>query len=85
MQGLGHKVFEPDGKGLGEQASDRPAKKPVLPAVRSSVINPRLSAFGMALGYLGLVAVLTLAPVWQQAAVPHQGQPLVCTDFGGSR
>jgi hypothetical protein len=55
-----------------------------IPSYRKRV-SDRLAMIGVALGYLGLVAVLALAPMWQQTISPYQHQPLACTDFGGSR
>jgi len=40
---------------------------------------------GMAVGYLGLVAILSMAPVLQQTIGLHSEHILACTDFGGSR
>ena len=85
MTGLYDNVFESGGAKLEEQAGHQPSKKCILPVVGSPMIKVRWSMFGMAVGYLCLVAILTVAPIWQQAIAPHQGQPLACTDFGGSR
>lgn len=65
-------------------ADQRLAKRPVLPV--SAPARPAwLSTLGMAVAYLGLVAILSMAPFWQQGDLPQQGQPTVATDFGGSR
>lgn len=70
---------------LEKQAGRRPTKTCILPVVGSPMIKVRWSMFGMAVGYVCLVAILIMAPFWQQAIAPYHGQPLVCTDFGGSR
>ncbi|MDH3658760.1 MAG: hypothetical protein OEU92_01830 [Alphaproteobacteria bacterium] len=71
---------------FGARAGRRPHGKPVRVLFRSrAATGGPLSTLGMALGYIGLVAILTIAPFMQQATVPHQGRPMVCTDFGGSR
>lgn len=60
-------------------------RKPVLPKVGLRMCGGWLSTFGMALGYLGLVAMLSMAPYWHMAGAPHQSHIMACTDFGGSR
>ncbi|MGI9490082.1 MAG: hypothetical protein ACR2RF_30195 [Geminicoccaceae bacterium] len=62
-----------------------PSKRSVLPVSGLSQIKGPLSMLGMALGYLGLVAILSMAPFWHLAITPHQNSAIVCTDFGGSR
>ena len=42
----------------------RPGKRSVLPVAGLSQIKGPLSMLGMALGYLGLVAILSMAPFW---------------------
>lgn len=71
-----------DGEGRVDRRSH---KRSVLPISSLSAIRGPLSLFGMALGYLGLVAILSMAPFWHLAFTPHQSQPMVCTDFGGGR
>ena len=69
-----------------------PGRRPILaPADRHRLRRP-ISLAGMALGYLSLVAILSIAPFWHQGApfwhqemTADHGQPMVCTDFGGSR
>ena len=85
MMGLCDNVSLPGGARPEQQAGRHPMKKCILPVVGSPMIKVRWSMFGMAVGYFCLVAILTVAPIWQQAIAPHQGQPLACTDFGGSR
>ena len=63
----------------------RLSKRSVLPVAGLSQIKGPLSMLGMALGYLGLVAILSMAPFWHLAITPHQSPAMVCTDFGGSR
>ncbi len=71
-----------DGDG---RADRRPGKKSVLPIGGRSLIKGPLSMFGMVLGYLGLVAILSMAPFWHLTVTPHESPSLTCTDFGGSR
>lgn len=60
-------------------------KRSVLPLTGHGAVRGPLSMLGMAFGYLGLVAILSMAPFWHLAVTPHQSQLMVCTDFGGSR
>lgn len=75
------------GSGLIETGDVQlPTRRPIIrtePGPKS--LMRRLSVVGMAVGYLGLVAILSTAPYWQQTIQPHEERPLVCTDFGGSR
>ncbi len=63
----------------------RLCKRSVLPASGLPSVRGPLSMLGMALGYLGLVAILSMAPFWHLAFTPYQSPAMVCTDFGGSR
>lgn len=91
MTGRRDKVSEPNAVGRDAPAGRGSQKRRVLPAAGpgarsgSGMIGNRLSMAGLALGYLGLVAILSAAPYWHQTLTPHAGQPAVCTDFGGSR
>ena len=51
----------------------------------ASAVKAPLMKVGMVVGYLGLVMMLSMAPFWHQVITPSAAQPLVCTDFGGSR
>ncbi len=51
----------------------------------SRQVSKRMAILGMAVGYLGLVAVLAAVPVWSQALMPYQNPVAACPDFGGSR
>ncbi|MEZ5935016.1 MAG: hypothetical protein R3F54_24410 [Alphaproteobacteria bacterium] len=76
-----------DHRAAGERidAGRHPAKGPIFPTLRPAMVTSRLSMVGMALGYLGLVAMLSTAPYWHQAMAPHQSHVAACTDVGGSR
>lgn len=84
MLAYGDSVYGSNG-GILKRAGRVPGKRSILGGRASSGIRSGFSAFGMALGYLGLVAILSMAPYWHQAIAPHPGQPLVCTESGGSR
>ncbi len=71
-----------DRDGLADRRSHR---RSVLPAAGFPAIRGPLSMLGLAIGYLGLVAILSMAPFWHLAITPHQSPSMVCTDFGGSR
>lgn len=58
-------------------------KRPQI-AYRQHVSNVT-TMLGMAIGYLLLVAMLTLAPVLSQALTSSETTSLACTDPGGSR
>ncbi|MEM7041177.1 MAG: hypothetical protein AAF543_00055 [Pseudomonadota bacterium] len=60
-------------------------RRPILASADRQRVSRPLSMVGMALGYIGLVAILSVAPFWHQGMTAHQGQPMACTDFGGSR
>lgn len=63
----------------------RSCKRSILPVAALPIIKGPLRMLGMTLGYLGLVAILSMAPFWHHAITPHQSPSMVCTDFGGSR
>lgn len=66
-------------------AHRRSGKKAILPTANVRVNRGPLSMLGMALGYAGLVALLSMAPFFHLAVAPYQSHPMACTDFGGSR
>ncbi|MGI9416980.1 MAG: hypothetical protein ACR2RA_03970 [Geminicoccaceae bacterium] len=84
MFGLQRNVSEPIAA-MRDRRRGRFERKPVLPGARSWMTEGPASKLAMALGYLGLVAILTMAPFWMQTVEPQQSQPSFCTDFGGSR
>ncbi len=55
-----------------------------LPSYRKRVTDATAMA-GLALGYLGLVIILSLTPALQSMMAPLQYQANQCTEFGGSR
>jgi len=69
----------------GEPAAGCTPRKPILPSTGRRAKRSLFSVVGMGAGYLGLVAILSVAPFWHQVMLPQQSQYLVCTDFGGSR
>jgi hypothetical protein len=71
--------------GFDGDSPRRLQRKPILPMIASGMTKKRLPMAGMILGYLGLVAILSMAPYWHLASTPYQSQVLACTDFGGSR
>lgn len=71
-----------DGDG---QKHRRLCRRSGLSTFGSAAVRGPLSMVGMALGYLGLVAILSMAPFWHLAFTPYQSAQMVCTDFGGSR
>ncbi len=71
--------------GLDAASSRRIVRKPILPPVTPGMTGRRVPMAGMVLGYLGLVAILSMAPYWHLAGAPHQSEIMACTDFGGSR
>jgi hypothetical protein len=80
------KVSRPEAVGVDARAGRRPGKGGMFPGMRPAAAVSRLSMVGMALGYVGLVVMLSTAPYWHQVMGPHQGQhAAACTDFGGSR
>lgn len=48
-------------------------------------VSNRMALLGMALGYLGLVAILTMAPLWNQTLLGYDQHISACTESGGSR
>lgn len=84
MFGSNGNVSEPIAA-MRDHGRERRGRKPVLPGARSWSVKRPLSTLAMAIGYLGLVAILTMAPFWMQTVAPKQSEPMVCTDFGGSR
>lgn len=85
MTGQHDRISERSGIDRIERADRRSCKRSVLPTGGLGAVRGPLSMLGMALGYLGLVAILSMAPFWHLAVTPHQSQSMVCTDFGGSR
>lgn len=79
------KVIEQGAIGSDAQAGHRSSKKSVLPKTGANPVRSRLSMLGMAVGYMGLVMILSTAPFWHQAMTPDHGYLAACTDFGGSR
>ena len=67
------------------QAACRSSKKPVFSKTGANPMRNRLSMLGMAIGYMGLVMILSTAPFWHQVMTPEQSYRAACTDFGGSR
>lgn len=79
--------------------SDQPDKRPVkhkrsfrdiLAAKRPQIsyrqrVSNKMTILGMTIGYLGLVAILASAPLWNHRLVSDQAPPLSCTEFGSSR
>ncbi len=79
------RFIEPSDADQGRPMHRRSAKRSILPATSVCTSRGPLSMLGMALGYLGLVALLSMAPFFHLAIAPYQSQPIACTDFGGSR
>lgn len=68
------------------------SRKPASPVTAASRSRPgsrsrrgMLSNLGMAVGYLGLVMILSAAPFVHEVLGDRHGHYLACTDFGGSR
>ena len=75
-----------DGRSIGPGSAHLAVRRPLLAIGQGAAhASRRLSITALALGYLGLVTILSTAPFWQQALAPAENRPLVCTDFGGSR
>lgn len=85
MTGQHDRISERNDIDRDGRADRRSHKRSVLPISSLGTFKGPLSMIGMALGYLGLVAILSMAPFWHLSVAPHQSQPMVCTDFGGSR
>ena len=72
-------------RGPGRLLASRPILPPVSPRTAVDMVTRRIPVAGMVLGYLALVAILSMAPYWHLAGAPDQSQIMACTDFGGSR
>lgn len=48
-------------------------------------VSNKMAILSLAVGYLGMVAVLASVPAWNQMLPPYQASSLSCTDFGGGR
>lgn len=71
--------------GSPDQIVDILNKKPIFGAFGCRMAKGPFSVFGMALGYLGLVVMLSTAPYWNQVITPAESYVAACSDFGGSR
>lgn len=78
-------LMMPDTDHVDGRASHAMRRRSVLPIAAVASTGGRLHVLGMAVGYLGLVTILSMAPYWHVASAPHQNQIMACTDFGGSR
>lgn len=61
-----------------------PAADPPLFSCRRRV-SDRVALLGLAIGYLGMVAVLASVPAWSKISSSYPPSSLACSDFGGSR
>ena len=85
MTAMLNEVRGQDAIGSDVQAGHRSSRKPVFPKTGANPARSRLSMLGLAVGYMGLVMILSTAPFWHQAMTPEHGYLAACTDFGGSR
>lgn len=71
--------------GSPDQIVDILKKKPIFGAIGCRMAKGPFSVFGMGLGYLCLVVMLSTAPYWNQVVSPDESYVAACSDFGGSR
>lgn len=85
MTATSGQTFRPPCGMIGERSKEDRKRSIIGSDIHRKRTKRRLSMTVMAIGYLGLVALLAMAPALHQTIASPASHILACTDFGGSR
>ena len=78
-------TFRPSQGPIEERAKGNQERSILGSGTNRKLVKRRLSTAAMVIGYLGLVAMLSMAPALHQTMATASDSIHACTDFGGSR